>query len=102
MQKKFISVLTVIFLSLSLVNCAVNNNEVVSEEPKSPQPLILEMENKSPQEDNPVGVYEGSITITGPGVEAVCYEGVVLIQMDGNKIRITSTDSIRSNFNDLF
>ena len=108
MKNKLISILAVVFLSLSLVNCASDTDNVVyseevSETQESPRPLIIEQESKeSPQEKNPVGVYEGTITITGAGVEDICYEGIIMIQMDGDKIRIVSTDSIRSNFNDLF
>lgn len=102
MKKKLISVLTVVILCLSLVSCAAVTSNDISEVQEITQPLIIESGDESPQEKNPVGVYEGTITITGPGVEDICYEGIIMIQMDGDKIRIVSTDSIRSNFSDLF
>lgn len=102
MKNKLISILTVVFLSLSIVGCAAETENDIPVIEQIAQPLVIETEDESPQEKNPVGVYEGTITITGPGVEDICYEGIILIHMDGDKIRITSTDSIRSNFNDLF
>ena len=96
-----------VLLTISLVGCATDKEndiytDVVTEVSEAPNPLVIYSGSKSPQEKNPVGVYEGTITITGAGVEDICYEGVIMIQMDGDKIRIVSTDSIRSNFNDLF
>lgn len=84
-----------LLLVLCLYGCAEQPAEV---EIKEVQPLVVE----SPQEEAPIGVYEGTVTITGAGVEDICYEGLFLIQMDGDKMRVTATDAIRSNFNELY
>lgn len=97
MKNKLISVLTVVFLSISMFGCAATKSENdISVIEQIAQPLIIEnKEEEPPQQANPVGVYEGSITITGAGVEPIKYEGIILIQQDGDKIRVVSTDSIR-------
>lgn len=95
MKNKICSVLIILCLTLGLISCAKQTNE--PEEEFTPTPLIIE-----PQEQNPIGVYEGTIVITGAGTEEAGYEGLILITFDGDKIRITCTDAVRSRFGDRF
>jgi hypothetical protein len=91
--------IAVIFGALSFCLYPKESAEVEqSQEVKVVQPLVVE----SPQEEAPIGVYEGTVTITGAGIEEICYEGLLFITKDGEKIHITATDAIRSNFNELY
>lgn len=75
-----------------------NETELAVEEYPEPTPLVIETE----QEDSPMGVYYGTVTIAGSGIEGVCYEGLILIGTDGERVRITCTDAVRSRFVDVF
>lgn len=57
--------------------------------------------SKQPAEQ-PIGIWEGTITIDGAGIEEICYEGLLFITKDGEKIHITATDAVRSNFNEWY
>ena len=95
MKNKICSILIIFCLTLGLLGCPKQTNE--SEPEFEPKPLIIE-----PQEYNPIGVYEGTIVITGAGTEESGYEGLILVTFDGDKIRITCTDAVRSKFGDRF
>ena len=95
MNNRICSILIILCLTLGLLGCPKQTNEP---EPEfEPTPLIIE-----PQEENPIGVYEGTIVITGAGTGEAGYEGLILVTFDGDKIRITCTDAVRSKFGDRF
>lgn len=93
MKNKICSVLIILCLTLGLLGCPKQTNDDKFE----PIPLIIE-----PQEERPIGVYEGTIVITGAGTGEAGYEGLILITFDGDRIRITCTDAVRSRFGDRF
>lgn len=95
MKNKICSVLIIICLVGVIFGCAKQTNEPDKE--STPTPLIIE-----PQEEKPIGVYEGTIVITGAGTGEAGYEGLILVTFDGDKIRITCTDAVRSQFRDRF
>ena len=95
MNNRICSTLIIICLVGVIFGCAKQTNDP---EPEfEPTPLIIE-----PQEWKPQGVYEGTIIITGAGTEEAGYEGLILVTFDGDKIRITCTDAVRSQFWDRF
>lgn len=93
MKNKICSVLIILCLTFGLLGCPKQTNDDTFE----PTPLII-----NPQEQNPIGVYEGTIVITGAGTGEAGYEGLILVTFDGDKIRITCTDAVRSQFGDRF
>lgn len=95
MKNKICSVLIILCLVGVMFGCAKQTNE--PEEEFTPKPLII-----NPQEQKPIGVYEGTIVIAGAGTGEAGYEGLILITFDGDKIRITCTDAVRSKFGDRF
>lgn len=95
MKNKICSALIIICLVGAMFGCAKQTNE--PEEEFKPTPLIIE-----PQEEKPIGVYEGTIVISGAGTGEAGYEGLILITFDCGKIRITCTDAVRSKFGDRF
>lgn len=105
MKNKICSVLIILCLTLGLLGCPKQTNEpvqatqeeMVGSEHFEPTPLIIE-----PKEWKPQGVYEGTIVISGAGTGEAGYEGLILITFDGDKIRITCTDAVRSQFGDRF
>ena len=103
MKNKICSILIILCLTLGLLGCPKQTNEpeqvtqTVESEHFEAKPLIIE-----PQEKKPIGVYEGTIVITGAGTGEAGYEGLILIAFDGDKIRITCTDAVRSQFGDRF
>lgn len=62
-----------------------------------PTPLVIETKDWEPE-----GVFYGTVVISGPGVADEGYEGLMLITFDGDYIRITCTDAVRSRFGDEF
>lgn len=105
MKNKLCSVLIILCLSLSIFACAKQTNEPVVQEQAitteaedfEPTPLVIETKDWQPE-----GVFYGTIVITGQGIEETGYEGLMLIMMDGEYIRITCTDAVRSRFGDEF
>ena len=88
-----------VVLPAALYSAAKQTNEPdAREEYPEPTPLVIETE----QEDSPMGVYYGTVTIAGSGIEGVCYEGLILIGTDGERVRITCMDAVRSRFADVF
>lgn len=64
---------------------------------KEPEPLIIRNSDWEPH-----GVFNGTIVIDGEGITGSGYEGLMYIEMDGNKIRISCTDAVRSRYGELF
>ena len=73
------------------------NVEYQESEVIEPEPLIIESTHWIPH-----GVFEGTIVISGDGIESSGYEGIMYIEMDGNKIRISCTEAVRSRYGELF
>lgn len=95
MKNKICSVLIILCIVGVILGCTKQTNDP---EPEfEPTPLIIE-----PKEEKPIGVYEGTIVISGAGTGEAGYEGMILITFDGDKIRITCTDAVRSRFGDRF
>lgn len=79
-----------------IFGCAEQTN--ASEEPvKEPVPLVIESAGWTPH-----GVFEGTVVISGEGIEETGYEGVMYIEPDGNYIRISCTGAVRSRYGELF
>lgn len=93
MKNKICSVLIILCLVGVMFGCKKQTNDDKFET----TPLIIE-----PQEQKPIGVYEGTIVIAGAGTGEAGYEGLILITFDDDKIRITCTDAVRSQFGDRF
>lgn len=64
---------------------------------KEPEPLIIKKPDWSPH-----GVFSGTIVIDGDGITGNSYEGLMYIEMDGNKIRISCTEAVRSRYGEWF
>ena len=100
MRKITYSILTVICL-LIICSSAICRQELKIEKSstpqKKPEPLIIEDPNWKPH-----GVFNGSIVINGEGVQESGYEGLMYIDMDGDKIRISCTEAVRSRCGELF
>lgn len=64
---------------------------------KEPEPLII----KNP-DWNPHGVFSGTIVIDGEGIAGSSYEGLMYIEMDGDKIRISCTEAVRGRYGEWF
>ena len=62
-----------------------------------PVPLVIE-----PTQWTPHGVFEGTVVISGEGIEGTGYEGVMYIEPDGDKIRISCTGAVRSRYGELY
>ena len=105
MKNKLCSALIILCIVGVIFGCAKQTNEpvqatqekTVESEHFEAKPLIIE-----PQEEKPIGAYEGTIVIAGAGTGEAGYEGLILITFDGDKIRITCTDAVRSKFGDRF
>lgn len=79
-----------------LFGCAEQTKE--PEEPvKEPVPLVIESTQWTPH-----GVFEGTIVISGDGIGDAGYEGIIYIEPDGDKIRISCTEAVRSRYGELF
>ena len=96
MRNKLCSALIILCLTGILIGCAKQTkNEPETE--FEPTPLVIETDDWEPQ-----GVFYGTIVINGQGIEETGYEGMMFITMDGEYIRITCTDAVRSLFGDEF
>lgn len=93
----------VILLGGAISICAKQTNEPAQEQAVTeaqdfePTPLVIETKDWEPE-----GVFYGTIVINGQGIEETGYEGMMFITMDGEYIRITCTDAVRSRFGDEF
>lgn len=104
MKNKICSALIIICIVGAIFGCAKQTNEPEQEqtvtteaEDFTPTPLVIETKDWEPQ-----GVFYGTIVINGQGIEETGYEGLMFITMDGEYIRVTCTDAVRSRFGDDF
>lgn len=95
MNNKLCSAIIILCLTGILFGCTKQTNE--PEQDFEPTPLVIETKDWEPE-----GVFYGTIVINGQGIEETGYEGLMLITMDGEYIRITCTDAVRSRFGDEF
>lgn len=96
MKNRLCSTLIVLCMSGVIFGCAEQTKE--PEGPvKEPVPLVIESTQWTPH-----GVYEGTIVISGEGIEDTGYEGIMYIEMDGKYIRISCTGAVRSRYGELF
>lgn len=96
-KNKLFSVLVVLCLSGFLSGCATEQTKESDQPIREPEPLVIESTKWKPH-----GVYEGTIVISGEGIENIGYEGVMYIEPDGKYIRISCTDAVRSQYGELF
>lgn len=85
-----------------IFGCAEQTKEPEVPEPKEekitePVPLVIETTQWTPH-----GVFEGTIVISGEGIEDSGYEGIMYIEPDGKYIRISCTEAVRSRYGELF
>ena len=67
----------------------------------SPEPVIESQETERETTYSIPNTFEGTATIVKPtGTE--CYEGLIRIDVDGEKIRVTVMDAVESDFADNF
>ena len=106
LRKKLNAVLLVLVLgSASIIGISTKQTTdpapaVTEAEEFKPTPLVVETDE--PGTAGPQGVYYGTIVFSGPGIEGGSYEGLMFVEMDGEYIRITCTDAVRSQFGDVF
>ena len=93
MKNKLCSVLAILCISGAIFGCAEQTKVPATE----PEPLVIE-----PSQWTPHGVYEGTIVISGEGIEDSGYEGIMYIEPDGKYIRISCTGAVRSRYGELF
>lgn len=79
-----------------LLSCSGQKTEY-QESTYHPEPLVIKSTKWKPH-----GVFEGTIVINGEGIQESGYEGIMYIEMDGNKIRISCTEAVRSRYGELF
>lgn len=70
------------------------------EQQKEPTPIVVEIKEAEPE--GPVGTYQGTVTIVTPYQDRECWAGLIRIDMDGEKMRITVMDAVESTFADNF
>lgn len=96
MKNRLCSTLIILCASAVICGCAEQTNE--PEQPaKEPEPLIIERHEWIPH-----GVFEGTIVISGDGLEEAGYEGIMYVEPDGDKLRISCTGAVRSRYGDWF
>ena len=96
MKNRLSSALTVFCMSIIIFGCAEQTKE--PEEPqREPVPLVIESAGWTPH-----GVFEGTVVISGEGIEESGYEGIMYIEPDGKYIRISCTEAVRSRYGELF
>ena len=103
MKNRLYSALAILCMSIILFGCAEQTKEPTTE-PESqeekltePEPLVIETHEWIPH-----GVFEGTIVISGEGIKGSGYEGLMYIEMDGDKLRISCTGAVRSRYGELF
>lgn len=94
-MRKRVSTLIVLSALAILSGCAKQTTEQESE--FEPEPLVIENSDWEPS-----GTYYGTVVISGDGMEDICYEGAIFVEMDGKYIRISCTDAVRSKWNERF
>lgn len=103
MKNRLRSILAILCLAGVIFGCAEQTKEPAAEpEPQEekitePAPLVIETHEWVPH-----GVFEGTIVISGEGIKGSGYEGIMYIEMDGEYIRISCTEAVRSRYGELF
>lgn len=106
MKNRLCRTLLVLCMSGVLSGCAEQTKEpedptVESEQHETdsiePVPLAIESTQWTPH-----GSFEGTVVISGEGIEETGYEGIMYIELDGGRIRISCTDAVRSRYGELF
>lgn len=89
----------IIFGFAEQTNVSVQEIESVTERSDciASEPLVIESTEWAPH-----GIFEGTIVISGDGISETGYEGIVYIEPDGGKIRISCTGAVRSRYGELF
>lgn len=97
-QKMYAALIAAVLVMAALIWMPAK--QTTEAETFEPTPLVIEADE--PESVEPQGVYYGTVVITGPGIEGGGYEGLMFVDMDGEYIRITCTDAVRSQFGDVF
>ena len=103
MKNKLYSIAIILCMSGAIFGCAEQTKEYAAEpEPQEaeitePVPLVIESAGWTPH-----GVFEGTVVISGEGIEETGYEGIMYIEPDGKYIRISCTEAVRSRYGELF
>ncbi|MEE1085805.1 MAG: hypothetical protein U0L05_01325 [Schaedlerella sp.] len=87
-MKKILCSLIALLGSMIMVACA----EEVEYEPTALVIKTLDM----------AGTYDGTICISGEDREEICVEGIMRIEADGKKVRVTMSDAVDSLFDQEF
>lgn len=93
MKNRLYSALAVLCMSGLIFGCAEQTKAPATE----PVPLVIESAGWTPH-----GVFEGTVVISGEGIEETGYEGIMYIEPDGKYIRISCTEAVRSWYGELF
>ena len=93
MKNKLCSVLAILCMSGAIFGCAEQTKAPATEL----EPLVIESTQWTPH-----GVFKGTIVISGEGIEDSGYEGIMYIELDRDKIRISCTGAVRSRYGELF
>lgn len=93
MKNRLCSALAILSMSGEILGCAEQTKAPATE----PEPLVIEQAQWTPH-----GVFEGTIVISGEGIEDSGYEGIMYIEPDGKYIRISCTEAVRSRYGELF
>jgi len=96
MKNRLCSALAIFCLAVIISGCTEQTKKL--EKPaREPVPLVIETTQWTPH-----GVFEGTIVISGEGIEDSGYEGIMYIEPDGKYIRISCTEAVRSRYGELF
>lgn len=96
MKNRLCSALAIFCLAVIISGCT-EQTKGSGEPAREPVPLVIE-----PTQWTPHGVFEGTVVISGEGIEETGYEGIMYIEPDGDKIRISCTGAVRSRYGELF
>ena len=100
LKKKIYTIFGVIcFLVLILTIAFIK--ELKSKEKETSQKVPVPLTIKNPDWE-PHRVFNGTIVIDGEGIQGCGYEGIMYIEMDGDKIRISCTEAVRSRYGEWF
>ena len=94
MKNKLCIMSVILCLAGIIFGCA---EQTKATEPDAPKPLVIESTEWMPH-----GVFEGTIVISGEGIAEAGYEGILYIEPDGDKVRISCTGAVRSRYGELF
>lgn len=96
MKNRLCSILAILCLAGIIFGCAEQTKDL-EPEAYAPEPLTIESTEWTPH-----GVFEGTIVISGEGIAEAGYEGILYVEPDGDKIRISCTGAVRSRYGELF